>query len=269
MSTYAIGDIQGCFSPFMRLLEKIQFDPNEDVLWLTGDLVNRGTESLETLRFLMSLKNRAIAVLGNHDLTLLAVAYEATPYDPRHHTFKDILTADDKPQLITWLRHRPFLHHDPILGYTLVHAGLHPHWDLSLALSLAQEAEAILQGNAVAEFLPHLYGNEPSRWDPKLSGYDRIRFIINCFTRLRFCSPEGQLELTVKEATHLAPPGYLPWFSIPERANRHLNILFGHWASLQGKCPVQNVFALDTGCVWGNCLTAMRLEDQQRFTSPC
>ncbi len=269
MSTYAIGDLQGCFESFIRLLEKIHFDPKNDTVWLTGDLVNRGPQSLETLRFVKSLGDRATTVLGNHDLTLLAVAYQVFPFDAAHHTFSDILEAPDKIELIDWLIHRSLLHWDKNLNFLLVHAGFYPKWDLPLLLSLAKEVEAELQGSASSLFLKNMYGNEPSIWNNQLQGYDRLRFITNCFTRMRFCSSEGELELTLKESVAHAPNGYLPWFSIPNPAISSLKIVFGHWASLEGKCDVTNVFPLVTGCVWGNCLTAMRLVDQILFSIPC
>lgn len=269
MSTYAIGDIQGCFKPFIRLLKNIQFDAKKDTLWLTGDLVNRGPESLETLRFIKNLGHHAITVLGNHDLTLLAVALNTMPFDPNRHTFSDILTAPDRETLIHWLLHRPLIHHDASLEYTLVHAGLHPHWDLALAKSLAKEVEMILQSKNPMPFFENLFGNTPNHWDPALTGFERLRFIVNCFTRLRFCNLQGELDLKTTESAENVPAGYLPWFAIPDRKGRHLKILFGHWASLEGKCTEPNVFALDTGCVWGNCLTAMRLEDGKRFTESC
>lgn len=271
MSTYAIGDIQGCFDPFMRLLNKIQFDEKKDTLWLTGDLINRGPKSLETLRFVKNLQSNrhAITVLGNHDLTLLAVAFNGIPYDPKRYTFSDILAAPDRDDLIHWLKHQPLMHHDPHLGYTLVHAGLHPQWDLALAQSLAKEVEVVLQSDKPMPFFENLFGNMPNNWDPALTGVERLRFIVNCLTRLRFCSTNGELELKNKESTENAPSGYLPWFSINARKSRDLKILFGHWASLNGQCSEPNVFALDTGCVWGNCLTAMRLEDRTRFTESC
>lgn len=269
MTTYAIGDVQGCYDPLMRLLEKIQFDPNTDVLWFTGDLVNRGPHSLETLRFVKSLGKKAITVLGNHDLTLLAVAYDATPYNPHHHTFQDVLNAEDSNELIQWLRQCPLLHHDTDLQFTLVHAGLLPTWDLALAMALAREVERVLQAEDPKQFLIHMYGNEPSRWDPHLQGYDRLRFILNCFTRIRFCTVDGTLDLHTKDSAHADTEEYLPWFAIPERVNKNLAIIFGHWASLEGKCNTPSVFPLDTGCVWGNCLTGMRLPDKKRFEVPC
>jgi bis(5'-nucleosyl)-tetraphosphatase (symmetrical) len=269
MSTYAIGDIQGCLEPLMRLLAKIDFAPQKDTLWLTGDLVNRGPQSLETLRFIKDLGNAVITVLGNHDLTLLGVALNAIPYNPQKYTFQDILTAPDKAELIQWLLHQPLIHHDSKLGYTLVHAGFHPAWDLSLAQSLAKEVETTLQGSNPTHFLENLFGNKPDHWDPALTGIERLRFIINSLTRLRFCSPHGYLELNTKESAEQPPPGYLPWFEIPNRKSADLKILFGHWSSLEGKCTAPNVFPLDTGCVWGNCLTAMRLEDGERFSESC
>ena len=269
MSTYAIGDIQGCYDPLMRLLQQINFNPTEDTLWLTGDLVNRGSHSLQTLRFIKSLGPKAITVLGNHDLTLLAVAHQAFPFDDKHHTFLDILEAPDKEALLSWLIQQPLMHYDQKLGYVMVHAGIYPKWDLKLALSLAHEVETQLQGTEAAKFLAAMYGNKPSNWSAQLQGYDRLRFIVNCFTRMRFCSADGELELTLKEAADQAPLGYMPWFLIPNESLASLKILFGHWASLAGKCTQPNVFALDTGCVWGNCLTALRLEDGQKFSTSC
>lgn len=269
MSIYAIGDVQGCFDPLMRLLKQINFDPAQDCLWFTGDLVNRGPQSLETLRFIKSLGNRATTVLGNHDLTLLAVANHALPYHATQHTFADVLQAADRAELIHWLQHQPLIHHDATTGYTLVHAGLYPNWDLTLALSLAKEVEAILQGEAANPFFAKMYDDHPDTWDPQLQGIDRARFIVNCFTRLRFCSADGRLEFATKGSAASPPSGCFPWFAVPGRSNKHLNILFGHWASLEGHCTVPNVFPLDTGCVWGNCLTAMRLEDRKIFKVSC
>jgi bis(5'-nucleosyl)-tetraphosphatase (symmetrical) len=269
MSTYAIGDIQGCFDPFKRLLDKIKFDESCDQLWLTGDLVNRGPQSLETLRFIKSLGKKAITVLGNHDLTLLAVAYNTTPFDPQHHTFSDILNAPDKDPLIQWLRQQPLFVHDETLGFSMVHAGVHPHWDLSTTQQLAREAETILQGSTYIDYLSRLYGNYPLQWDPSLTGFDRFRFIINCFTRLRLCRLDGVLDLTHKDALDHSPTHYFPWYAIPTRKSAHLNLIFGHWAALKGQCDARNTFALDTGCVWGECLTAMRLEDGERLMVSC
>lgn len=271
MSTYAIGDIQGCFDALTQLLEKIDFNDTRDFLWFTGDLVNRGQKSLETLRFIKQLyeKNRAISVLGNHDLGMLAIARGAEPFDHKHHTFQDILNAKDKEDLFTFLEHLPLMHIDEKLGFTMVHAGIYPKWDKTQAKDLAREVEAILQSPNKAEFYKHLYGNTPVFWDEDLPKFERLRFIVNSFARMRFCSPDGELEFNTKEASHNAPPGFLPWYKVPDRKTKDLKIIFGHWAALLGKTDEDNIFALDTGCVWGHALTAMRLEDGQRFQVSC
>jgi len=268
MTTYAVGDIQGCFDEFLQLLEVIHYNPDQDRLWLTGDLVNRGTQSLETLRFVKSLGDRCITVLGNHDLGMLAIARGAEPYDPGHHTFQDILDARDREELLSWLETQRLLYYEPEFNFVLVHAGLHPAWDLKLALSLAQEVETVLRNPDKLEFYTRLYGNTPDTWNPNLQGFDRLRFITNCLTRLRFCNAEGRLDLSTKTKGHSRPDFY-PWFEIPNRRSQGLNIAFGHWASLQGKCNDPQVFALDTGCVWGYSLTALRIEDRQRFSVSC
>lgn len=268
MTTYAIGDIQGCFDEFMQLLELVDYNPIEDTLWLTGDLVNRGTHSLETLRFVKSLGDGCITVLGNHDLGMLAIARGAEPYDAEQHTFQDILQAPDREELLTWLENQPLLHYDAKSKFVLVHAGLYPSWDLNLALNLAKEVETVLKSPDKVEFYCHLYGNTPFRWEPDLKGFDRLRFIVNSMTRMRACSLAGDLDLTEKSSDNL-PAGFYPWFDIPTRRSKDLNIIFGHWASLQGNCKEPHVFGLDTGCVWGYSLTAMRLEDQKRFSVSC
>jgi len=271
LSTYAIGDIQGCYDPFMRLLETVQFDPEKDKLMLTGDLINRGPQSLKTLRFITGLGPRALTVLGNHDLTLLAVGSGVIPFKPKHHTFDDILNAPDCTFLLDWLQQCPLMHHDEALGFTLVHAGLHPAWDLNLALSLAAEVESVLRGPEAKRLFEHLYGNIPDTWDPNLTGWDRLRFIVNCFTRMRYCNAAGQLDFSTVHPPEQQESSYpfLPWFRVPNRKNADLNIIFGHWAALEGKTETPKVFALDTGCVWGNCLTALRLEDCRHFTAQC
>lgn len=268
MGTYVIGDVQGCLDPLLRLLKQIQFDQNKDFLWFTGDLINRGPHSLETLRFVKALGNRAVTVLGNHDLALLGVACGAFPYQADIHTFQDILQADDRDELIDWLKHRPLLHYDAVSGYLLVHAGLHPHWDLNTALLRAQELETVIRSPKACDFFAHWHHEIAIEWNPKATDYNRLSFIANCLTRLRFCSSKGVLELEGKTSIP-QKNGYLPWFSVSGRANRDVKILFGHWAALQGKCSEPNVFALDTGCVWGRCLTAMRLEDRVRFSASC
>lgn len=267
MAVYAIGDIQGCFDELQALLDKIGFDPAGDRLWFTGDLVNRGPKSLETLRFVKALGDRAVTVLGNHDLHLLAVAYGLK--DDTAEGIGDVLTAPDRDELTNWLRHRPLLHHDAELDYTLIHAGLPPSWDLAKAQALAAEVEAILRGPDCLALLEHMYGNEPTQWLDDLTGWERLRFIVNCFTRLRFCDNEGRLALTEKGPPGSQPAPYRPWFTVPDRASAGINIVFGHWSTL-GPCAEPNVFPLDTGCLWGGRLTALRLDGKRkRFTLKC
>ena len=258
MAVYAIGDIQGCYEPLQRLLGTLQFDPAQDRLWLCGDLVNRGPDSLAVLRWIRALNNAAICVLGNHDLTLLAVA-EGFVKARRKDTFQSILDAPDAAEHLEWLRTRPLLHHDDTLGFTLVHAGLAPQWDLALALTCAAELEHCLRGQDYRDFLTCMFGQTPDRWSDELSGFDRLRCIVNICTRMRFCFPDGRLDFKVK-----GPPGtqakpLVPWFQMPNRRNRDLNIIFGHWAAL-GYYRAPGVYALDSGCVWGQQLTALRLD---------
>jgi bis(5'-nucleosyl)-tetraphosphatase (symmetrical) len=271
MSTYAIGDVQGCFDPLIQLLDKINFDPKNDKLWFTGDLVNRGTQSLKTIRFIKTLieEGSALTILGNHDLGMLAIAREAEPFEPKKHSFGDILEAPDKEELLSFLEQQPLLHYDADLDFVLVHAGIHPAWDLTLALSLAKEVEDVLRSNQKYEFYHHLYGDIPNQWQPNLTGFDRIRFIMNCFVRMRFCNEEGKIDLITKESANFHLPGFMPWYNIPGRKNSDLKIIFGHWSTLRGKTDNPKAYALDTGCVWGNCLTAMRLEDTTRFSVAC
>jgi bis(5'-nucleosyl)-tetraphosphatase (symmetrical) len=270
MSTYAIGDIQGCYTELQRLLEMIQFNPQEDVLWCTGDLVNRGPHSLEVLRFFRQLKERAVIVLGNHDLHLLAVASGNTQHLKPKDTLTPILQAPDSEELINWLRQRPFLHYDADLRFTLIHAGLPPQWDLLQARQCAGEIEEALRGDGYHKYLAHLYGNKPTKWSNKLKGWDRLRFITNCFTRLRYCDAKGHLALEKKGAPERKSPAdkFQPWFSWSHRANREMQIIFGHWSTL-GYYADDGVYAIDTGCLWGGALTALRLEDKQVFSLPC
>ncbi len=268
MAVYAIGDVQGCFAELQALLAKIKFNPDQDTLWFTGDLVNRGPDSLGVLRFVKSLGDRQITVLGNHDLHLIALVYgvkEAHASD----TLDAILQAPDRDDLIDWLRHCPLLHYDASLNYVMTHAGLAPMWTLQQALSLAKEVEKVLQSDEIISLLENMYGNQPDHWNDQLSGYARLRCITNYLTRMRFCYADGRLDLSYKGEIAGKPEALLPWFSLPSRQNTNEKIIFGHWASLQGESLVPNVFALDTGCVWGNCLTAMRLEDGERVQVSC
>lgn len=268
MATYAIGDLQGCFTPLEKLLEKIQFDPTHDTLWFTGDLVNRGPQSLEALRFVKHLGHRQRTVLGNHDLHLLALAHRAHP-GMADDTLKPILEAPDRDELLHWLQHRPLIHHDAKLGYTMIHAGLAPSWDLKTAMSLSAEVEAVLQSPQASQFFQHMYGNQPDLWSPKLKEWDRLRCITNYFTRARFCHEDGRLELKNTGTVAASPDDLIPWYQVPKRASANLKIIFGHWAALAGVTHTRNTYALDTGCVWGFSLSAMRLEDEERFSVPC
>ncbi len=267
MAVYAIGDVQGCYQPLMNLLELIQYSPKQDQLWFTGDLVNRGPQSLAVLRFIKNLQPTPIVVLGNHDLHLLAI-YHHSQYLKKSDTLQEILAAPDVDELIFWLSRRPLLHFDPDLNFAMVHAGLPPQWSFKEALQHAREVEQFLQSSQAAFFFQHLYGNEPSLWDDALTGLDRLRFIVNCFTRLRFCDAQGRLNLSNKSALPLNSDD-IPWFKISWRKSISSRILFGHWAALMGKTNEPNVYALDTGCVWGNQLTALRLNDLQIFQTAC
>lgn len=264
MPTYVIGDVQGCFDPLNRLLDKIHFDPVSDTLYFTGDLVNRGPQSLETLRFVKNLGDKHQTVLGNHDLHLLAVFYNVKKTSP-DDTLQTILAAPDCIELMDWLRRRPFILQT--LDFVIVHAGLSFNWDLEKALQLAQEVETFLENNP-QDYFQHMYGNFPDHWDDNLQGHDRLRVITNYFTRLRFCYPDGRIELKNKSTLETAGE-LIPWFKLPQRVNKNLKIIFGHWAALNGVTETPNIFALDTGCVWGNALTAMRLPDQQRISVSC
>jgi bis(5'-nucleosyl)-tetraphosphatase (symmetrical) len=267
MAVYAIGDVQGCLEPLERLLERLRFNPAQDLLWFTGDLVNRGPDSLAVLRFVCALGERAIAVLGNHDLHLLAVAAGAAK--KRRDTLDDVLAAPDREALLDWLARRPLLHHDSELGYTLVHAGLLPPWDLADAMRLAREAAAALVDDS-AEFFRHMYGNFPDHWREDLRGAERLRVIVNAFTRLRFCDLEGNIDLQHKGAPGSQPSDLVPWFRVPHRRSGSMRVIFGHWSAL-GRYRGDNVIALDSGCVWGRALTAVRLDtaEPEFFETPC
>lgn len=258
MAVYAIGDVQGCFDELQALLQRIDFDPQQDQLWFCGDLVNRGPKSLETLRFVQGLETAAVTVLGNHDLHLLAKA-EGVGKELKQDTLDAILTAPDRDALLSWLRHRPVLHHDPGLGYTMVHAGLPPQWDLATARACARELEAALRGPDYHDFVRVMYGNQPDHWSEALTGIERLRFITNCFTRLRFCYPDGRLELKSKGAPGTQTPGTLPWFQVPGRQTEAERIVFGHWSTL-GVGEYGNTLSLDGGCLWGGRLAALRLD---------
>jgi len=269
MATYAVGDLQGCLEPLQCLLKQVAFDPAHDKLWLVGDLVNRGPHSLETLRFLYGIRESLVCVLGNHDLHLLAAGRNIERLK-KGDTLREILEAPDCADLLEWLRQQKLMHYDEAREIALVHAGIPPQWSLRKALKCASEVEAALRDdNLLPPFLDGMYGNEPAKWNSDLTGVDRLRVITNYFTRMRFCTSEGKLELKGKEGADSAPPGYAPWFQHKERKTKSLKIIFGHWAALEGKCAEPGVYALDTGCVWGGALTLLNVDTLQRISCKC
>lgn len=257
MAIFAIGDLQGCYSDLRRLLEKIHFDPASDALWFTGDLVNRGPESLACLRFVYSLGDAAVSVLGNHDLHLIAKSEGLAPSHRSDPDLDDIIDAPDAADLLHWLRHRPMAHceHDMLM----IHAGLPPQWNLAMTLSLAKEAEQALQQDGYRDLLSVMYSDQPDLWHDELAGHDRVRFIINALTRLRLCDAQGRLLLRNKGGPENAPPDAMPWFRVAGRASENQRIVFGHWSTL-GLHQENNVYCLDSGCVWGDQLSAIRID---------
>jgi bis(5'-nucleosyl)-tetraphosphatase (symmetrical) len=263
---YAIGDVQGCFDELRLLLEKIAFEPRHDLLYFVGDIVNRGPQSLETLRFIKNLGESAITVLGNHDLHLLAVAYGASK-TKRRDTSGDILNAPDREELLYWLRTRPLLH--SAREFYLIHAGLPPQWDMDTAARCAVEVETVLRGPAAGEFFLQMYGDSPDRWSETLQGWPRLRFITNCFTRLRYCDRSGVLDMKEKGGPGTQPSHLLPWFQLPGRRSEGAKIVFGHWSTL-GFHVENRCYSLDTGCLWGGELTALRLDGgNERLSVAC
>lgn len=260
---YAVGDVQGCLDSLDELFATIG-DPNAR-FWFAGDLVNRGPDSLGTLRRVRGLGERATVVLGNHDLHLLTVAAGARRAH-RHDTIDEILAAPDRDELLDWLRTRPLAHLER--GHLLVHAGVLPAWSGELARTLACEVERVLRADGWREFMRVLYGDQPDRWDPALAGADRLRVIVNALTRLRYLAPDGAMALREKEGITRAAPGLLPWFDAPGRATRELTVVFGHWSTL-GLMQRPDLIALDSGCVWGGSLSAVRLGDRAVFQVRC
>jgi bis(5'-nucleosyl)-tetraphosphatase (symmetrical) len=257
MAHYLIGDIQGCDAPLGRLLAKLDFSPSRDTLYLLGDLVNRGPASAAVLRRLMRYGDAARCLLGNHDLSLLAVAHgHRAPH--RNDTMHEILQASDRAAMLEWLRHRSMAIHAH--GILMVHGGVLPSWDVAQTLALAREVEAVLRGPQLDAFLARMWGNQPDHWDDTLAGADRLRLIVNALTRLRFCTPAGVMDLRASGGVDQAPPGMLPWFDVPGRRSADACIAFGHWSTL-GYLRRPDVIGLDTGCVWGGCLSALRLDD--------
>lgn len=264
MATYAIGDVQGCMRELDALLAACAFDARRDRLWFVGDLVNRGPASLEVLRFVKGLGAAATSVLGNHDLHLLCVAQGVARPRP-DDTLGAVLAAPDCGELLAWLRTLPMLHAEG--EYILVHAGLLPQWDAAKAERLASEVQVALRGPDHAAFLAQLYGSQPAAWDEALRGADRTRVVVNAMTRMRFCSADGVMEFRAKGGPDAAPPGYLPWFEVPGRRTATNTVVCGHWSAL-GLRLGPRLMALDSGCVWGGALTAVRLEDRKVFQVP-
>jgi len=272
MAVYAIGDVQGCYDELKQLLDKISFNQDRDRLWFTGDLVNRGPKSLQTLRMARAMGPNAIAVLGNHDLHLLATAYDHRK-PGKKDTLDDILTAPDRDELFEWLRYRPLMHIDNELRLAMVHAGVHPDWSLEKAQSLAHEVEAVLRSDKHTAFYRHMYGDKPDMWSDDLKSWRRLRFITNIFTRLRYCYQNGKISMDIKGAPGTQPAGQLPWFEIAQRRSKNDSIIFGHWSTLAlvKDYRYENVYPLDTGCLWGGELTAMRLDKKpyKRISLDC
>lgn len=266
MPDYAIGDVQGCYEPLQRLLECIDFSETVDRLWFVGDLVNRGPESLAVLRFISSLPITPRVTLGNHDLHLLGSLFGGQPWKGHDDTLQEVMKASDGEELGHWLRKQSILCYSSELNVVMCHAGISPLWDLPLAKSLAKELETVLSGEHYREFLSQMYGNKPDIWSNELEGVERLRVIVNYFTRMRFCDAEGKLELSYKGTIAKAPANIYPWYEVPHRKEIEADIVFGHWAALMGVCPNPKVHALDTGCFWGGQLTALRLQDKQRFS---
>jgi bis(5'-nucleosyl)-tetraphosphatase (symmetrical) len=266
MAIYAIGDIQGCYDDLLRLVEVIQFNPDHDQLWFVGDLVNRGPKSLETLRFVKSLGDAAVCVLGNHDLHLLAIAYQQTTAHKKD-SLTSLLAASDSEELIDWLRHRPFFHHNN--EFCLVHAGLPPQWDFMQTKKMAKYAERALQGPHYLSFFNGMYGDKPDIWSRQLYGSSLLRFITNCFTRMRYCDLQGRLNFQHKGKPGSQPEHLMPWFAVPERKNANMKIIFGHWSTL-GYYENNNCYGIDTGALWGGQLTALKLGSPvQRISIDC
>lgn len=269
MALYAIGDVQGCFAALQRLLAQLRFDPARDRLWFTGDLVNRGPQSLAVLRFVAGLGDAAVTVLGNHDLHLLATAFGVAPAKKRD-TLADLLAAPDREPLLHWLRQRPLVHHDAAHRWTLLHAGLVPQWTLAQALAYAAEVESLIRGPRAIDFFRAMYGDGPDRWREDLATPERHRFIVNVFTRLRYCAADGRIDLSHKGAPGTQPAPWQPWFNWPTARAQETRVVFGHWSTL-GLYQSSTALGIDTGCVWGGTLTAVRLDGAERrvVSVPC
>jgi len=266
MAIYAIGDIQGCFDELLKLLDTISFNEHSDQLWFAGDLVNRGPKSLETLRFVKSLGSAAITVLGNHDMHLLAASLEEKA-SRKKDSLQPVLEAPDRDELISWLRHQPLFHFND--HFCLVHAGLPPQWDFKTTQKMALLAEETLKGPNYRTFLKQMYGDKPDLWSANLKGVGKLRYIINCFTRMRYCDAQGRLDFANNGSPGTQPKNLFAWYEAPNRKNADMRVIFGHWSSL-GYFEGSNCYAIDTGCLWGGQLTAIKLgETVQRISIDC
>lgn len=271
MATYIIGDLQGCYDELLGLLDKIQYKPKRDTLWFAGDIVNRGPKSLECLTFVKNLGNQGQIVLGNHDFHLLAAYAGLDKYRSKSDTLKSILQSDQVDELIDWLRHQPLMAEHPDFPVAMVHAGIPPQWTLKQARSYAKEVEAVLQADDWKQnLIEHLFGNEPNEWDEQLTGWPRLRYILNVFVRMRYCDQYGKLEFKNKMAPskEILKQTYQPWFCFDNRKNTDKEIFFGHWSTL-GVIDAYGIHSTDTGCLWGGKLTAYCLDTQQRHTIMC
>ncbi len=269
MADYAIGDVQGCYDALQRLLEELDFNERCDRLWFVGDLVNRGPQSLAVLQWVMQLPIRPLITLGNHDLHLLSHIYDVSEHHNHDDTLKPILNADCREEIGHWLRHQSILVHDEELQVAMCHAGIAPQWTLLQAKTFAHELELALASDQFTDFLACLYGNMPNEWRADLTGFDRLRYICNAFTRMRFCDAQGHLMLNEKGPIESVDARLYPWFSVPNRKTIDADIVFGHWAALRGECPIPHIYAIDTGYFWGGALTALRLQDKCRFAVTC
>lgn len=265
MSTYLVGDIHGCYLELRALLKQVSFNPQQDILWLTGDLVARGPDSLEVLRYVRSLGSSVRMVLGNHDLHLLAVYAGISRNKPKDR-ITPLLEAPDADELINWLRRQPVLQVDEERKLVMAHAGISPQWDISTAKMCAREVEAVLRSDSYPLFLDAMYGDMPNNWTPELSGLARLRFSTNALTRMRYCFPNGQLDMISKDSPTNVPAPLKPWFLLPNPVAAEYALAFGHWASLEGKGTPDGIYPLDTGCCWGGDLTLLRWEDRRYFT---
>ena len=265
MATYLIGDIQGCFTELERILAQVKFDANHDQLWLMGDLVSRGKQSKQTLDWMLDNQHAVFTVLGNHDLHLLAITHGIRQAKPKEY-LGELLSSDRLNQYIDWLRQQPLMRTHPEYGFVTCHAGIWPHWRLNQAQQLAAEVESQLKSDDYVSLLKAMYSNQPDYWDDTLQGHERSRFIINAFTRMRYCYPDARLELLTKTPPQQAPKDLVPWFTLRNHLQHDSKkVFFGHWAALMGKTHSEQIIGLDTGCLWGNWLTMLRWEDQSVF----